>query len=1145
MQAPPTIPIGPSMLLHVVWLWGINDRLMSLRLPFRGEKLATIISAYAPPMTSSDAAKNKFYEDLHSLLATVPKVDKLIVLGEFNARVGTDHAVWQRKRCPHDLGSRNDNGLFVLRTCAEHRLLLTNTFFRLPTRQKATWVHFRSSHWHLLDYVLVRRRDLQDVVVTKAIPGADGWTDYRLLTSSINLLAELYDLWADLHPPNGLLNVDLTGALAHVLRTMDRQRKVMTQPATGLQSELKSSDDLTTFEAKGSGESSTYSSVLAMEGKVAATVTAKHAVGTPEIIESPEKRVSRLQSTHSGYSDSGIFESSSLTAKHLPQSRLSVQLRDMYSEYVEDSHFSVSTSYAEIQTSDSLEGTPALLKRSTLERSTSTSMFASTVPRNPIDPISPITPTNSTLQLVKMEELERAASDGSSSFAISSTPLLRRCHVAGQTGTSAATSGIFEAAGSILTESEERLGATPVRSQTLPQTKHVLSGQHHSESRGKPPLPKVFHKSSGSLKTKKQQQQKQNAHPARRAVSGVSLLSLFGFKRKTASLQQQQPATISKPPLTKISTLPPEKPEERRVRGMGTGSSTTPGWSASLYSSMSGDLGEVVRAHDDEHDTGASLNMIGAATSQETRQSSVLPQASHTACAKTTDQSMGPIVCAQAGLARAAADEAHAASASDHPAQWLNTTKVTIAGDEEMEPSRADADDEVIGISERNLRPISSREEGQLEADTRSISGCSNSSSRRRKRSRSGGEISVSNDSSSDSVQASWYRPHFTASDQEIEGGKKKQGKHRRWRKKERESDQEITAEEKDLTAEVRTKNQQTSPLSGKPDISMINASEMNPDVFDSTLKTEIPQQTAENLWPTVKNTEAQQNMKSEKILSNLGGEEQGLTDVEIEQETGTQPVETIPEKERRSEDITKSKQLENIIQITNRINAEKDTAQNEPNQETEGAIYQQDFNAGIVREVSLKAGPVVVDVPTVDIQASVPGDVELPSLDVKAPDLDGEMNVKADIQMPEAHLDIEPPATDMHVDAGGKFEIPSMKVKLPHPHLKFGASGKAKAPKVDVEMPQVDADLDVSGKVDVPSTKVVIDADTDLDVDAGGKIGGIGKMGGLKVKLPNAHWKMGKSGKVKVPKVDVEKPEVDAGLDVSGDVKLPSAGID
>ncbi|VDL93560.1 unnamed protein product [Schistocephalus solidus] len=107
-------------------------------------------------MTSSDVARDKFYEDLHALLVTVPQVDNC-----------------------------NDNGLLLLRKCAEHRLLLTNTFFRLPTRERVTWMHPRSRRWHLLDYILVRRRDRQDVLVTKAIRDADGWIDHRLVISQM------------------------------------------------------------------------------------------------------------------------------------------------------------------------------------------------------------------------------------------------------------------------------------------------------------------------------------------------------------------------------------------------------------------------------------------------------------------------------------------------------------------------------------------------------------------------------------------------------------------------------------------------------------------------------------------------------------------------------------------------------------------------------------------------------------------------------------------------------------------------------------------------------------------------------------------------------------------------------------------------
>ncbi|BHF73483.1 hypothetical protein SprV_0401656400 [Sparganum proliferum] len=55
-------------------------------------------SALCLPMTISGQVKNKFHEDLHALLATMTKEDKLVVLVDFSARVGTDHVVWRLAR---------------------------------------------------------------------------------------------------------------------------------------------------------------------------------------------------------------------------------------------------------------------------------------------------------------------------------------------------------------------------------------------------------------------------------------------------------------------------------------------------------------------------------------------------------------------------------------------------------------------------------------------------------------------------------------------------------------------------------------------------------------------------------------------------------------------------------------------------------------------------------------------------------------------------------------------------------------------------------------------------------------------------------------------------------------------------------------
>ena len=78
-------------------------------------------------------------------------------------------------------------GLLLIQTCNAHELVITNALFRLPTRNKTTWMHLRSKHWHLIDYVITRKKDESDVSVTKSMCGADCWTEHRLLVSKLTL----------------------------------------------------------------------------------------------------------------------------------------------------------------------------------------------------------------------------------------------------------------------------------------------------------------------------------------------------------------------------------------------------------------------------------------------------------------------------------------------------------------------------------------------------------------------------------------------------------------------------------------------------------------------------------------------------------------------------------------------------------------------------------------------------------------------------------------------------------------------------------------------------------------------------------------------------------------------------------------------
>ena len=72
----------------------VSDRIMTMRLPLSKDNFATIISVYAPTMTNADENKEAFYNQLASVLSGIPRTDKLLLIGDFNARIGRDNDKW-------------------------------------------------------------------------------------------------------------------------------------------------------------------------------------------------------------------------------------------------------------------------------------------------------------------------------------------------------------------------------------------------------------------------------------------------------------------------------------------------------------------------------------------------------------------------------------------------------------------------------------------------------------------------------------------------------------------------------------------------------------------------------------------------------------------------------------------------------------------------------------------------------------------------------------------------------------------------------------------------------------------------------------------------------------------------------------------
>ncbi|CAI2737188.1 unnamed protein product, partial [Dicrocoelium dendriticum] len=164
---------------------GISARLMTVRLRLGRGKFATFISTYGPTMCYPDDTRDQFYTELSSVIRSVPRSDRLFLLGDFNARVGRDASAWTDVIGAHGIGSANANGDRLLSLCATHGLTITNTRFALSASDIATWTHPRSGHAHLLDYVIVRQRDMREVRMTRVLRGAECGTDHKLVRTKL------------------------------------------------------------------------------------------------------------------------------------------------------------------------------------------------------------------------------------------------------------------------------------------------------------------------------------------------------------------------------------------------------------------------------------------------------------------------------------------------------------------------------------------------------------------------------------------------------------------------------------------------------------------------------------------------------------------------------------------------------------------------------------------------------------------------------------------------------------------------------------------------------------------------------------------------------------------------------------------------
>ena len=131
---------------------GSSERLLTLRLNSTTGPV-TLISVYAPTLSATPDTKDMFYENLVSTIRNIPSKEQVVVLGDFSARVDTDHDSWPSCLGQFGVGKMNEDGQRLLELRAFHDLCITNSFFRTKPQHKVSCRHPRSKHWHQLDLI--------------------------------------------------------------------------------------------------------------------------------------------------------------------------------------------------------------------------------------------------------------------------------------------------------------------------------------------------------------------------------------------------------------------------------------------------------------------------------------------------------------------------------------------------------------------------------------------------------------------------------------------------------------------------------------------------------------------------------------------------------------------------------------------------------------------------------------------------------------------------------------------------------------------------------------------------------------------------------------------------------------------------------
>jgi len=164
----------------------INSRLTVLILETKWFKVA-FVNAHAPTEEKNDDEKEEFYSLLETSLEDIPRGYIVILLGDFNAKIGKEEC-FRPIIGVHSLHQiSNNNGCRLVDLATGKGLKIKSTMFPHKEVHKGTWRSPDGRYVNQIDHILVNSRFSNCILDVRTFRGADCGSDHFLVVGKLKV----------------------------------------------------------------------------------------------------------------------------------------------------------------------------------------------------------------------------------------------------------------------------------------------------------------------------------------------------------------------------------------------------------------------------------------------------------------------------------------------------------------------------------------------------------------------------------------------------------------------------------------------------------------------------------------------------------------------------------------------------------------------------------------------------------------------------------------------------------------------------------------------------------------------------------------------------------------------------------------------